>query len=243
MNNEYFIKRRSVRSFQKKEISEEKLNEILFKAAKAPTTGNMQLYSVIITRDETKKAELARFHYNQPATQAPVLLTICADFARFTRWCEISRANAGYDNFLSFLTALEDAMIFTQQIVTIAEMEGLGTCYLGTVLYNAPEIAELLKCPRLVVPVACLAVGYPAEDGVETERLDIHSIIHKEEYRSDSDEEIKEIFKVKDDYPTNKKFVAENGKENLAQVFAEIRYPKNVNEEISAKLEDWLKNR
>lgn len=240
MINQYFTERRSVRKFQKKEISQSLLENIITAAAKAPTCGNMQLYTVIATREESRKKVLSAYHFNQPACGAPVLLTVCADFNRFTRWCNINNADAGYDNFLSFTSAVADAMIFAQQICTIAEMEGLGTCYLGTVTYNAPEIAALLKLPEMVMPIACLAIGYPDEDGVETERLPLRAILHDEEYRSDSDAEITELFRVKDEYPANQKFIEENGKDNLAQVFAEVRYPRGMNEEFSAKLLKWL---
>lgn len=242
MDLEYFKNRRSVRSFQKREISDELLKEIISKAIKAPTCGNMQLYSIIISRDAARRKELAALHYNQPASQAPVILTICADFARFTRWCELRGADAAYDNFLSFTSAFADAMILAQQITTIAEMEGLGTCYLGTVIYNAPEIAELLKCPEMVMPVASLAIGYADGEGVETERLPLEAVVCEEEYRSDSDEEILNLFKSKEEYPANKGYVEESGKDNLAQVFAEIRYPRGLNEEVSKKLLRYYSN-
>lgn len=241
MDKNYFSGRRSVRRFSQEPVSEELLSGIFELAAKAPTCGNMQLYSVIVTRDEERRKELAALHFNQPAsTGAPVLLTVCADFARFTRWCEINKADAAYDNFLSFTSAFADAMILAQQITTIAEMEGLGSCYLGTAIYNAPEISKLLKLPKMVMPVACLAIGWPEEEGVETERLPVQAWVHEEEYRADSDEDIVNLFKVKDEYPANQGYVEENGKENLAQVFAEVRYPRAMNEEFSRKLLDWL---
>lgn len=241
MDKNYFRNRRSVRKFSQRTVSRDMLEEILELAAKAPTCGNMQLYSVVVTRDGKRRSELAELHFNQPAsTGAPVILTICADFARFTRWCELNHADAAYDNFLSFTSAFADAMILAQQITTIAEMEGLGTCYLGTAIYNSPEIAKLLKLPRMVMPVASLAIGWPDERGVETERLPIRAWVHEEEYRRDSDEEILNLYKVKDEFPGNAGFAAENGKDNLAQVFAEVRYPRGMNEELSRKLLDWL---
>lgn len=239
----YFSDRRSIRQFADKEVSDSLLSEILTLAGKAPTCGNMQLYSVVVTRDESRKKELAALHFNQPATGAPLLLTICADFARFTRWCELRHADAAYNNFLSFTSAFADAMILAEQITVIAELHGLGTCYLGTVIYNAPEISTLLGLPEMVMPVACLAVGYPDGDGVETERLAPEAWIHREEYRRDSDEEVLSLFKSKEEYPGNKNFPAENGKENLAQVFAEVRYPRAMNEEFSRKLLDWIRSR
>lgn len=241
-NSRYFEERRTVRKFSDRDVSDAVLNSVLERAMKAPTTGNMQLYSVIVSRGEEIK-KLAPLHFSQPAaTGAPVILTVCADLYRFTRWCELSGADAGFNNFLSFTSAFADALIYTQQVVTIAEMEGLGTCYLGTVTYNAPEISKLLELPRLVVPVACIALGWPQERGEETERLNLSGIIHYGAYHDASDREIIDIFKVKEDYAPNKKYVEENGKQNLAQVFSEVRYPRQMNEEFSEKFIGFLKD-
>lgn len=240
----YFSQRRSHRRFNGTHIPEELLDRIFRSAMHAPTTGNMQLYSVIVTRDPQRKAELAKLHFNQPAsTGSDVLLTVCADFNRFTRWCKLSDADPGYDNFLSFATAMTDAVILTQQIVTLAEMEGLGTCYLGTVNYNADKISELLDLPELVVPVTTIAMGYPSTEGEATERLEPAAWVHNETYRKDTDEEIIELFKVKDEYAPNRKFVEENNKKTLAQVFTDIRYPRSMNEPVSETLLKVIKEK
>ncbi|MBD5190463.1 MAG: NADPH-dependent oxidoreductase [Bacteroidales bacterium] len=242
MDDKYFITRRSVRRYSDKKVSRELLDSILREAMKAPTCGNMQLYSVIVTRDEEKKKELAALHFNQPAaTGADVLLTICADYHRFTRWCEINGGDPAYDNFLSFTSAVTDAVILAQQIVTIAEMRGLGTCYLGTVTYNASKISELLHLPEMTFPIAAISIGYPAEEGEETERLDLSGVVYDEEYPELSDDMIRNIYKVKEEFAPNKKFVEENGKENLAQVFSDIRYPRSLNEPVTAALLEFMK--
>lgn len=228
------ITRRSIRKYSERDISSEQLDAILERAMRAPTCGNMQLYTVIVTRSKEGKEALAPAHFNQPmVTQAPVVLTVCADFARFTRWCELSNADPGYDNFLSFMNATADAYIFAQQIVAEAEAEGLGTCYLGTVTYNADMVSQILGLPALCVPVACITLGWPAEEGVETERLPLRAVVHQEKYRADDNREIINLFKSKDDYAPNKKYVEENSKETLAQVFTDVRYPRSMNETFS----------
>lgn len=238
----YFSDRRSVRNFTDREVPDALLRQILEQAMKAPTTGNMQLYSVIVSRSAEMRERLAPLHFSQPAaTGAPVILTVCADIHRFTQWCEASHADVGFDNFLSFLSAFADALIYAQQIVTIAEKEGLGTCYLGTVTYNAPEIAEVLGLPERVVPVACLALGWPAAEGEATERLPLEAVMHLEKYTDRNGQEVMEVYKAKDDYAPNRKFVEENGKDNLAQVFAEVRYPRAMNEEFSEKFTAYLR--
>ncbi|MDE6741900.1 MAG: nitroreductase family protein [Muribaculaceae bacterium] len=244
MEKDYFSKRTSVRNYEKRHIPESLLDSILERAMRAPTCGNMQLYSVIVTREPERLERLAKEHFNQPAaTGADVILTICADFNRFTEWCEASGAKPGYDNFHSFMMALTDAIIYTQQVVTIAEMEGLGTCYLGTVNYNAKQISELLELPDLVVPVASISLGYPSDVPTQCERLPLAAIKHDETYRKDSREEIVELFKAKDEFPDNAKFVEENGKQSLAQVFTDIRYPESVNTAVSESFMAILKEK
>lgn len=244
MDENYFLTRRSCRHFKTEKVQDNLLNTILYKAMKAPTYGTMQLYSVVVTREEDRKNKLASYHYNQPAAvTAPLLLTICADFNRFTQWCKINHADAGFNNFHSFIAALTDAVIYAQQIVTVAEMEGLATCYLGTVIYNAKEISGFLKLPELVMPVASLAIGFPMKEEENTYRLPLEAIVHEEIYRSDNNEKIVEFYKVHDKNPDNERFLKENGKENLAKVFAEIRYPRNLNEEISKSFEELLRKK
>lgn len=242
MDIAYFNSRKTVRKYTQEPVAQHLLNEILEAAMRAPTCGNMQLYTVIVTRDPERRKALAELHFNQPAAAgAPLLLTICADFNRFTRWCELSGADPGYDNFLSFTSAMTDAVILAQQIVTIAELRGLGSCYLGTVTYNAPQISRLLELPELVVPVASLSLGWPAEDSAPVERLPLEACVCEETYRKDSDEQIINIFKAKDDFPDNAQYVKENGKQSLAQVFTDIRYPRSLNESVSATLLDYLR--
>ena len=244
MDMEYFSKRATVRNYEKRHIPESLLDDILERAMRAPTCGNMQLYSVVVTRDPEKLARLAKEHFNQPAsTGADVILTICADFNRFTEWCEASGAKPGYDNFHSFMMALTDAVIYAQQVVTIAEMEGLGTCYLGTVNYNARQISDLLELPDLVVPVASISLGYPAAVPAQCERLPLAAIKHMETYRKDTPDEVVELFKAKDEFADNRKFVEENGKESLAQVFTDIRYPESVNLSVSESFMQLLKDK
>jgi nitroreductase len=81
--------RRSIRSYTKEEVSDALLNELLTQAMRTQTMGNLQLYSVVVTRSAEMKQRLAPAHFNQPmVTGAPVVLTFCADFRRTTRWAE-----------------------------------------------------------------------------------------------------------------------------------------------------------
>jgi len=234
--------RKTIRKYTNKDVSEDLLKTLLEKAERTPTMGNLQLYSVVITRNEEKKAQLAPAHFNQPMVMgAPVVLTFCADFRRTTLWAENRKATPGYDNFLSFLNAATDALLYCQTFCNLAEEEGLGTCFLGTTIYNPKAIIEVLQLPRLVMPVATITLGWPAEDPALTDRLPIDSIIHHETYEDYTPERIDAFYTPKEQLEENKHFVEINNKETLAQVFTDLRYTKEANEAISKTLLETLK--
>ena len=231
---EYFSTRRTVRSYSDRPVDDKMIVDMLEQASHAPTTGNMQLYSVIVTRDADEKARLAPAHFNQPSVMGcQVVLTFCADYNRFVRWCEASDAVPGYNNFQSFMTAVIDAVIVAQQFCTIAEMAGLGCCYLGTTTYNAPMISEALNLPSMVVPVVTLTVGWPQGETQVSDRIAPDAFVHFGRYEDYSPERIKEIYAEKEAREDSKKFVAENGKQSLAQVFTDVRYTREASEHFS----------
>ena len=234
--------RRTIRQYSEKEVSEELLNRLMTEAARTQTMGNLQLYSVVVTRSAEMKAKLAPAHFNQPmVTQAPVVLTICADFHRTTRWCEERKAQPGYGNFLSFVNAAIDALLFTQTLCNLMDEEGLGYCYLGTTIYQPQQIINILQLPKLTMPVATLTVGWPAEEPPLTDRLPLESFTHSETYRDYTAADIDRYYHDKEQLAENRHFCEINNKETLAQIFTDIRYTKKDNEAMSAGLLDALR--
>jgi nitroreductase len=227
--------RRTIRQYTDRDVPEEMLNELLDVAARASNTGNMQLYSVVVTRDRAGKERLAPAHFNQAmVTGAPVVLTFCADANRFVQWASRRRADAGFDNFQTFMAAVIDSMLFAQTFCVAAEEKGLGICYLGTTTYNAAPIIEALSLPRLVVPVTTLTAGYPASPLPEQpERLPLAAVVHREHYTDYTEQAIDALYRDKEASPANRRFVAENGRETLAQVFTDVRYSRENNEHFS----------
>ena len=178
MNN--IMTRRTIRKYSTKDVEKELLDKLLEQASRTQTMGNMQLYSVVVTRSDEGKKALAPAHFNQPmVTSAPVVLTICADFRRATDWCMQRNADPGYDNFLSFINASTDALLFTQTFCNLAEEEGLGCCYLGTTVYQPQQIIDALHLPSLVMPVATITLGWPDEEPPLTDRLGIEAFVHE----------------------------------------------------------------
>ncbi len=234
--------RRTIRKYKDEDIDNEMLNALLETAARTQTMGNLQLYSVVVTRDAEMKRQLAPAHFGQPmVTNAPVVLTICADFNRTSQWCRFRKTEPGYDNFLSFINAASDALLFTQTFCNLAEAEGLGICYLGTTVYNPQSIIDILRLPKLVMPVATLTVGWPDENPALTDRLPLEAFVHEETYSDYGEADIDKLYEYKEALPENRHFVEINGKETLAQVFAEIRYTRKDNEALSKTFVETLR--
>lgn len=234
--------RRTIRKYQQKEIPAEVLNDLLETACRASTVGNMQVYSVIVTRDAARKAALAPAHFNQPMVQeAPVVLTFCIDLRRFSKWCEQRNAQPGYDNFQWFVTGAIDALLAAQTFCVAAEAQGLGICYLGTTTYNPQMIIDTLELPRLVFPITTVTVGWPAETPAQVDRLPLDAIVHQESYHDYAAEDIDRLYAYKESLPENRQFVAENHKETLAQVFTDVRYTKEASEAMSETLWQAMK--
>ena len=173
------FKHRSIRKFRSTPIPEDVLHEILEAASRASTCGNMQLYSLVVTRDAALRGRLAPCHFNQPmVTQAPCVVTGCADVHRFSMWCRQRDADPAYDNFAWFLNAATDALLAAQNLCVEAELKGLGICYLGTTIYTAGEIADILELPKGVIPLTPVVVGYPDESPGLTDRLPLEGVGH-----------------------------------------------------------------
>ena len=234
--------RRTIRHYSGKEVSDELLNRLLSEASRTQTMGNLQLYSVVVTRSKEIKQQLAPAHFNQPmVTQAPVVLTICADFNRTSFWARCRQAEPGYDNFLSFINAATDALLYTQTLCNLMDEEGLGYCYLGTTVYMPQQIIDILQLPRLVMPVATLTVGWPDEQPPLSDRLPLESYVHQETYRDYLGIDIDKYYYDKEHLPENLEFLRINKKETLAQIFTDIRYTRKDNETMSAGLLQTLK--
>lgn len=227
--------RRTVRAYSDQPLDDRLLNEILQTACRSSNTGNMQAYSVVVTRDPERKRLLAPLHFNQQQVNAPVVLTFCADFNRFSKWCEQRKAEPGYANIQALTYAAIDTIVLAQAFCDAAEANGLGICYLGTTTYNAEQICDFLELPPLVLPMTTISVGYPLEvvSGPQSDRLPLDAILHQESYKNYDSASIDRFYAEKEALPENQRFVELNGKETLAQIFTDIRYTKNDNEHFS----------
>ena len=145
---------RSIRAYKPDPVPEELLKNILEAGIHASSSGNMQTYSIIVTRDRALRETLYDPHMEQDMVlDAPVLLTFCADFHRMRHWLALNNAPDNFDNFMAFMIGAIDAVLVSQNVALAAESCGLGICYMGSTLANCDQIGRILKLPPNVVPV------------------------------------------------------------------------------------------
>lgn len=236
---------RSIRRYQPDPVSEETLREILEGGIRASSSGNMQAYSIIVTRDQELREQLLNAHFQQSMVlEAPVLLTFCADFNRMRRWLTLNNAPDNFDNLFSFLIGAIDALLVSQNVALAAESKGLGICYLGSTLSNADQIRKILQLPANVVPAAGFTLGHPAEDPDRRDRLPLDGLIHQETYQPYSDRDIKEIYREREikgwerylQSARLRSLVEEAGVTNLAELYTRVKYTRKSYQEISRRL-------
>lgn len=231
---------RTIRKYTDRPIDPKVMSDILECGCRASNTGNMQIYSIVVTQEYEARMQLAKQHFGQGST-APAYLTICVDVNRYHHWCRLNGCqDEPYNNLLWLMSGTVDASLCAQNICVAAEAYGLGICYLGTVMYNTKAIAEILQLPKGVVPVITISMGYPAEEQHLSERLPLDGVVHYEQYHQYSDDEIRDIHRVREEFPFNQEMVRQNEVENLAKLFTCKRYPKNVNLAVSQSLMQYF---
>lgn len=248
---EQILNHRSIRKYKPDPIPEEVLQEILQAGIRTSSSGNMQTYSIIITRDQHLRERLVEPHMGQKMVlDAPVFLTFCADFNRMRRWLKLNQAADNFDNFFSFLIGAIDAILVSQSIALAAESLGLGICYLGSTLANGSKIGEILDLPKNVVPVVGFSVGYPDEQPDLRDRLPLAGLVHWETYQDYTDQDIQEIYNDREvkgwqRYMRSKwlrEQVSEKDIENLAQLYTEVKYTRASHQDFSRKLLAYLED-
>jgi len=188
--------RRSVRSFGERPVDRATADQIIQAAMRAPTAGNLMLYSIIEIADPAIKAQLAESCDHQPfIAKAPLVLLFFADYQR---WFDLFVASdvptmcAAQNKPMrcpaegDLMLACSDALIAAQTAVIAAEALGLGSCYIGDIMEQYAFHRELLDLPQYVFPIAMLCIGYPSEAAKRrrlTTRLPQPLVHHTDRYQ------------------------------------------------------------
>lgn len=204
---EVLMRRKSVRAYESRPISAEVRQAILQATLRAPTAGNLMLYSILDVTDQQVKDRLAVTCDHQPfIARAPMVWLFLADYQRWYDYFLASgvgemcaqkglsmRKPAEGDLFL----ACCDALIAAQNAVIAAESLGLGSCYIGDVMEQYEAHRDLLDLPQYVFPISMVVFGYPTQqqkDREFTSRFDEKFIVFENRYRRLAREEFDEMF-------------------------------------------------
>lgn len=230
--------RTSLRRYEDKEISKEHLDTILKSAIKAPTAGNMMMYSIIKITDKETKEKLSKTCDNQPFIKhAPVVLIFLADMQKWYDYFKV----CGVENIKSpgmndFMLGVNDALIACQNAVIAAESLNIGSCYIGDIMENYEEHKKLLNLPDYTFTAAMIALGHYPENFKKTyrDRFEDEYIVFDEQYVRLSEDKLKDMFKNKEeDMPKTNPFNAEN--------FGQLVYERKVNSEFSIEMDRSIK--
>ncbi len=203
--------RRSIRSYEKKLISEANKNIIINSAMRSPTAGNMMLYSIIEIDDQNIKDKLVKSCDNQPfIAKAPLVLLFLADYQRWMDYfteCDID--SYWKDEKLpnrtpeegDLLLACCDALIAAQTAVIAAESLGIGSCYIGDIMENYEFHKELFKLPKYTFPITLLCFGHPKDKILNkalTPRFPQQYIHFKNEYKRFKRDDFEDMYKTRE---------------------------------------------
>ncbi|THF83304.1 NADPH-dependent oxidoreductase [Cohnella fermenti] len=186
-----FIKsHRSIRKFKREEVTDEQVAHILAAAQSAPTSSNIQAYSVVGVRDPETKRRFAELAGGQRhIEESGIFLVWCADLNRLQSAIRLEEQNGELElpqNLETFLLASIDATLAAQNATIAAEALGFGTVYIGGIRNNPRLASELLGLPRLVYPVFGHCIGVPDQEPTPRPRLPVEAVYHRETYSAEA---------------------------------------------------------
>ena len=173
----------SIRRFSDKPVEPHIIDTVLHAAFRAPTSSNIQAYSVIVVRNPDTKASLRAVTGNQQhVLHAPVFLAFCADLTRIEHATKKNGHNIENNNLEIGLVASLDAALVGMSAYLAAESTGLRGVMIGAVRNNALETARILGLPHRVYCVYGMCLGWPSETPPQKPRMPFNTIVHGERY-------------------------------------------------------------
>jgi len=179
----YLAGRRSVRRYADKPVAAALIETLAAAAFSAPTKSDLQQRDIVRVRDSDARRAIDALFPEMPwIAAAPEFLMFCGNNRRQRQnhvWRGRPFAN---DHLDAFFNAAVDAAIVLAAFVVVAEQAGLGCCPISAVRNHAGRISDLLRLPDHVFPVAGLAIGWPADDGVVSLRLPLAATFHVDRF-------------------------------------------------------------
>ena len=249
------VNRKSTRQFLRKAVPEEIKADIIGATLRAPTAGNLMLYSIIEVNEQAAKDTLAVSCDHQPfISRAPWVLLFLADYQRWFDYFEFCgagdfahRAGLPVRNPAEgdLMLACCDALIAAQTAVIAAESCGLGSCYIGDIMENYETHRALFKLPRYTFPICLLCLGYPKKAQKArrpTSRFDREFIVFENSYRRLGESEFVKMFE-KEQARALKNSQGSNGAVNVGQLIYRRKFTAGfameMNRSVKAILKQW----
>jgi len=163
------FKRRSVRRFAQKEVSDTQIQKILEAGMSAPSAGNEQPWHFVVIKDRKTLDELSEASpYARTLKGAPAGILVLGDLSL--------ERHKGY--------WVQDCSACVENMLLEAVALGLGAVWLG--IYPLEErigyIKQQFGLPEQVVPFAIVPVGYPLDETVPSKRYNA-SRVHYESWK------------------------------------------------------------
>jgi nitroreductase len=161
------FKRSSVRSYENKPVTKEKLLRIIEAARLAPSGSNRQPWKFIVVRDAEIRQQLAAAAGQTFIVSAPVIIAAVATAPR------LSMGN-GVPEYAVDLAIAVDHM-------TLAAVdEELGTCWIGA--FSQEKAKAILNIPENYKIVAMLTLGFPKQQKRPKIRKPLDQILYYESF-------------------------------------------------------------
>lgn len=197
---ELIARRTSTRTYEPAPLTDDERQAILNAALRAPTGGNMVLYSIIEVEDQEIKDRLAVLCDDQPfIATAPWVLLFVADWQKWTDLfaasgvadidADVPRVHVGPGDLM---LACADAIIAAQNAVIAAGSLGIGSCYIGDIIENGEEVAALLDLPAHTFPAAMLCLGRPRKPRAPIGRYG-RNVVHRDRYHRMNEAEMADV--------------------------------------------------
>jgi nitroreductase len=174
---------RSIRRYTDQPISSEILQEIVTSAQWAPSSHNVQAYSIIVVDDQKKKKALSEVANSQKYVEVcPVFLVFCADFYRLSLTTEIWNTDFEINQLENVLVASVDTALAAENALIAARSFGLGGVMIGGIRNNPDRVKELLGLPNYTFPIMGICLGYPAQEPWQKPRTPQDIVVHYNQY-------------------------------------------------------------
>ena len=250
---ETILNRKSMRAYEPKAVPPDVRAELLRATLRAPTAGNLMLYSIVEVNDQAIKDQLVKTCDDQPfIARAPLVWLFLADYQRwfdyFTacgvpQMCQEQKTRMRKPGEGDHFLACCDALIAAQTAVIAADALGLGSCYIGDIMENYEAHRELFALPQYVFPICLVCFGYPTQqqiDRPQTTRFDEKFVLFENQYKQLGAQEFEEMFRTthEQDFHGRAQVM---GVPNVGQLIYKRKFSADFSKEMTRSVKEIMK--